>query len=110
MAKKEEKEKLEAKKEVQEENKEETVLPVKKKRGRPKKVAEPVEKAVSMEEEKETEEKAERKNAEKNPEEKRVRKTASKTGKKIAGSGTKKASQSVQRRQRLRSKRGWPRT
>ena len=67
----------------------------KKKRGRPKKVAEPVEKAVSMEEEKETAEKAERKNAEKNPEEKRVRKTASKTGKKIAGSGTKKASQSV---------------
>lgn len=52
MAKKEEKEKLEAKKEVQEENKEETVLPVKKKRGRPKKVAEPVEKVVSMEEEK----------------------------------------------------------
>ena len=95
MAKKEEKEKLEAKKEVQEENKEETVLPVKKKRGRPKKVAEPVEKVVSMEEEKETEEKAERKNAEKNPEEKRAGKTAPKTGKKIARSGTKKASQSV---------------
>ena len=84
MAKKEEKEKLDAKKEVQEENKEETVLPVKKKRGRPKKVAEPVEKAVSMEEEKETEEK-------------KAGKTASKTGKKIAGSGTKKASQSVQK-------------
>ena len=95
MAKKEEKEKLEAKKEVQEENKEETVLPVKKKRGRPKKVAEPVEKAVSMEEEKETAEKAERKNAEKNPEQKRAGKTASKTGEKIAGSGTKKVSQSV---------------
>ena len=95
MAKKEEKEKLEVKKEVQEENKEETVLPVKKKRGRPKKVAEPVEKAVSMEEEKETAEKAERKNAEKNPEEKKAGKTASKTGKKIARSGTKKASQSV---------------